>query len=126
MMQGPERELEFSLLLAAYEGKSKLDSDNWSLNLFEDGSVVGYLYVRPARSEKFLTLNVKSSDNDRFEAKFKPFSVIQEETDIKDFGESAGTDMERRLLMFLLLNPDFTERLSVKTKKNLIKKLRKL
>ena len=125
-MKNPEKELEFSLLLASYNNQSRLETDDWNMNLFEDGSVVGTLYVRPARSESFLTLDVKSNSNDRFEAKFKPFSVIQEETEIKDFGESVGTDAERRLLMFLLLNPKFTERLKVETKKNLVKKLRNL
>ena len=125
-MQEPEKELEFALLLASYHGDSRLETDNWNMNLFEDGSVVGTLYVRPARSEKFLTLDIKSNNNDRFEARFKPFSVIQEETEIKDFGESVGTDTERRLLMFLLLNPKFAERLKVETKKNLVKKLRNL
>jgi len=125
-MKNPEKELEFSLLLASYNNQSRLETDDWNMNLFEDGSVIGTLYVRPARSESFLTLDVKSNSNDRFEAKFKPFSVIQEETEIKDFGESVGTDAERRLLMFLLLNPKFTERLKVETKKNLVKKLRNL
>lgn len=126
MTREPEKELEFALLLASYNGDSRLETEDWNMNLFEDGSVVGTLYVRPARNEKFLTLDIKSNSNDRFEARFKPFSVIQEETEIKDFGESVGADTERRLLMFLLLNPKFIERLKVETKKNLVKKLRNL
>jgi len=121
-----EANLEFSLLLAAYEGRDRIETEDWTMNIFDDGTIIGTLYVRPTKSTKFITLEVKPTNDDRFEAKFKPFSVIQEETEIRDFSESTGTDMERRFLMFLLLNPSYTEKLNVEIKKKLARKLKNL
>lgn len=121
-----EKELEFDLLLSAYKGESRIENEKWALNLFEDGTIIGTLFVRPAEESKFLTVIVKSCDDDRFEGRFKPFSLIQEETSIVDFSETESSDSERRLLMFLLLNPEFIRKLDSKIKKDLLRKLRRI
>ena len=121
-----EKELEFDLLLSAYKGESRIENEKWALNLFEDGTIIGTLFVRPAEESKFLTVIVISCDDDRFEGRFKPFSLIQEETSIVDFSETESSDSERRLLMFLLLNPEFIGKLDSKIKKDLLRKLRRI
>ena len=107
-----ESDMEFSLLKAVID-KQDLDSDSrWYLNIFDDGLIIGKIYFKPINPNKFLNIEVMDSAEDTFKARFRPFSVIQEETETSDFDESQLSDIEKRLIVFLLFNNEYAKLLN--------------
>ena len=123
-MRVNELDLEFSLLTALIKGESSVVRTKWDLLLFDDKTILGKLYFKPLDSSKFINLEVEGDCSDgTFKARLKPFSVVQKDFDYEDFSETEITENEKRLIVFLLFNQNYTEKLESKIKSKICKKL---
>lgn len=125
-----EAELEFELLLAKLDGRSKVSTPEFEFKIDGD-KISGQAFIKPINFNECITIKLNDEGGDRFEGGFKPFSLIQEEfyEEIDGVQERVGSDEEKALIVFLIFNENFVKKLNLEQKEkvmNVLKDRRKV
>lgn len=116
-----EAELEFELLSARLDGRSKVETPEFEFTIDGD-KISGQAFVKPINFSEGITVKLNDEGGDRFVGGFKPFSMIQEEfyDEIDGIQERDGSDEEKSLIVFLMFNEDFVKKLKEKQRERII------
>ena len=120
-----EAELEFELLSARLDGRSKVETPEFEFTIDGD-KISGQAFVKPINFSEGITVKLNDEGGDRFVGGFKPFSLIQEEfyEEIDGVQEREGSDEEKALIVFLIFNENFVKKLNLEQKEKVMKVLK--
>ena len=119
-----EAELEFELLLARLDGRSKVSTPEFEFEIDGD-KISGQAFIKPINFNECITVKLNDEGSDQFKGGFKPFSLIQEEfyDEIDGIQERDGSDEEKSLIVFLMFNENFVKKLKEKQREKVIRVL---
>ena len=120
-----EAELEFELLLARLDGRSKVSTPEFEFEIDGD-KISGQAFIKPINFNECITVKLNDEGSDQFKGGFKPFSLIQEEfyEEIDGVQEREGSDEEKALIAFLIFNENFVKKLNLEQKEKVMKVLK--
>ena len=120
-----EAELEFELLLARLDGRSKVSTPEFEFEIDGD-KISGQAFIKPINFNECITVKLNDEGSDQFKGGFKPFSLIQEEfyEEIDGVQEREGSDEEKALIVFLIFNENFVKKLNLEQKEKVMKVLK--
>lgn len=118
-------DLEFGIINAKLNNEKEVQNSEYDVKFNDDGSFRVQLSYRPLETESLTTIEVLETGVDEFSGRFKPFYLIQEEIDTNELETFEGTNTEKYMLAFLLVNNDYVEKLNGYLREKLLEIIQK-